>query len=268
MYLCNVYTLIIYFWTSLSVIRELCMSLVICNSPWPVCLPHFSYFCLHLSLSDSTFFVFPFHPNRWLIKSRVAKIKLRLTCNVHRGGTHCAWAARPSCSCSGWCSPCWSGARPSAAGWACRSRWWGRCKSREGATRATGQRRRRWSRSRASSGASCRRTGRRRPARAAPRRSGWNRRARLGAAGCPPCLQRQTERWERKQERERESGRETERWRHSWCNILFVDRTWPWRKSKQRSRKNSRGRRDGATAARQWQRGDKIENADWSKNKS
>lgn len=101
--------------------------------------------------------------------------------------TYCVCLALP-CSCACWCSPCWPNGLHSVVDWGHRPhrrRW--RIPVRE--TWRKGWRRRRWwRRSLTWTNASCPESGSSRPALTDPRRSDWNRQARLGVAGCPPCL--------------------------------------------------------------------------------
>lgn len=103
--------------------------------------------------------------------------------------TYCVCSA-PSCSCACLCSPCWSGVLRSAVDWGHRPHQRTRWRTRARETGRMGWRRKRWTCSLTWTNASYRGSGSCRPAPRGPRRSGWNRRARLGAAACPPCLLR------------------------------------------------------------------------------
>lgn len=111
------------------------------------------------------------------------------------GRTYCVCPGL-SCSSACLCSPCWSGAPHSAMDWCHRPPQRMRWRTRVGGTRKKGWRRRKWRRSLMLTNVSCQGSGSCRPALAGPPCSGWNQRAKPGAAECPPCLRHKKRRKE------------------------------------------------------------------------
>lgn len=142
-------------------------------------------------------------PVTFLLKRKKLAKVLYFWLTHHTDLTYCVCSA-PFCSSACLCSPCWSGVLRSAVDWGHRPHQRKRWRIQAGETRRKGWRWRRWRRSLMWTNASCRGSGSCHPALKGPRRSDWNPQARLGAAGCPPCLL-----W-----------RQMKQWRVNWCNIL------------------------------------------------